>query len=80
MMFRGLLSNRYIQWMSFTNRPPIQPLFYVFWNFLGVQKWQKSISGSDKTKIFIYKVPFTFHPSVGLMHNSTTAKEKQKKD
>ena len=40
--------------------------------------WQNSTSRSAKTKIFIYKVTFPLQPLVGLMHNSTTAKEQQK--
>ena len=40
------------------------------------------VSGSDKTsftetEIFIYKVPFTLHSLVELVHNSTNAKEQK---
>ena len=41
-------------------------------------EWQKSNSKSDKTMIFIDKVPFTLLMLVGLMHNSTTKKEQKK--
>ena len=37
----------------------------------------KLFSGSDKTKIFLYKVASTLHPLVALVHNSTTTKEQR---
>ena len=43
--------------------------------FSGFLKWQNPISGSNKPEIFIYKVPFTFHSLVELIHNSTNAKK-----
>ena len=46
-VFRGLLSNQNIQWMSLTNKPGNQLRFYVFGKFSVVLKCQKSISGSD---------------------------------
>ena len=58
-VFRGLLPNHDIQWVKLTEIPHIHTKFYVLGNFWGVRKWQNSIFGSDKTKIFIYKVPFT---------------------
>ena len=79
-VFRGLLSNRDIQWMKCTERPHNHTKFYVLGNFLGVRKWQNSSSGSDKTKNLIYKVPFTLHTLVELIHNSTNAKEHKKSD
>ena len=75
-MFRGLLSNRDIQWVKLTKTYSIF-FFNVFGNFSGVRKWRNSISGSDETKIFIYKVPFTLHSLVELIHNSTNAKEQK---
>ena len=77
-VFRGLLSNHYIQWISFTNKPRNQPPIYVFWNLSGVRKWPNSISGSDKTTIFIYNVPFTLHPLIRLMQNITNTQELNK--
>ena len=60
--------------MNLTNRPDNHKLIF-FWNFLGFRKKQNSISGSKKTNICIDKLPFTLHLLVGLIHNSTTAKE-----
>ena len=76
-MFRGLLSSRDIQWMKLTKRPHNNTKFYVFEKFSGVRKWRNSSSGSHKTKIFIYKVPFIHHLLVELFHNSTNAKEQK---
>ena len=39
------------------------------------EKRRNCNSGSVKTKIFIDKVPFTLPMLVGVMHNSTTAKQ-----
>ena len=61
--------------MNLTKRPSNHVKFYVLGKNLGFRESQNSKSGSHKTKIFIEKVPFTFHPLVGLMHNSTTLKE-----
>ena len=58
-VFRGLLPNHDIQWVKLTEIPHIHTKFYVLGIFWGVRKWQNSIFGSDETKIFIYKVPFT---------------------
>ena len=55
----------------------INKKFYVFGKFSGVWKWRNYISGSDKTKIFIYKVPFTLHSLGELIHYSTNAKEQK---
>ena len=77
-VFRGSLSNSYLQWTNLTNRPKNHTQFYIFGNFPAIRKWQNSSSGRDKTKMFIDKVPFTLHPCVGLMHNSITAKEQKK--
>ena len=74
-VFKGSLSNCYIHWINLSKRPGNHAQFYVFGNFSGLREWRNSNSGSDKTKIFIDKAPFTLHPLVGLMHNSTTAKE-----
>ena len=74
-MFSGLLSNRDIQWMKLTKRPHNHSKLYFLEKFSCVQKWQNSSSGSDKIKIFIYKVSFTLHLLVELIHNSTIAKE-----
>ena len=80
-VFRGLLSNRDIQWVKLLKTPHIHTqLFYVLWNLSGVRKWQNSISGSDKIEIFIYKVSFTLHSVVKLIHNSTNEKEPKKSD
>ena len=48
--------------------------FYYFEKLSGFWKQQNSNSWIDKTKTIIYKVPFTVHLMVGLMHNSTTPK------
>ena len=48
------------------------PDLEIMWS---VWESRNSKSGSHKTKIFIDEVPFTFHPLVGLMHNTTTSKE-----
>ena len=37
-VFRGSLSNRYIQWMNLTNRPGKHTQFHIFGNFQGVWK------------------------------------------
>ena len=63
--------------MNLTNRPGNHTQFYIFGHFSGFWKCQNSNSGSDKTKIFIDKGPFTLHPLVGLMQNSTTAREQK---
>ena len=76
-VFWGLLSNHDLQWIKLTKRLHIYTKIYVFGNFSGVRKWQNSSSGSDETKIFIYKVPFTLHPLVELIQNSTNAKEQK---
>ena len=62
--------------MKFTKKPVNHTQFYVKQKnrFLGVTKL---FFRSDKTKMFIYKVFFTLHPSVTLMHNSNTAKEQK---
>ena len=72
----GSLSNRYIQGMNLTNRPSKHTQFYILDFF--------QVSGSDKAPIplltklrFVLTLPFTLHPLVGLMHNSTNAKEQQ---
>ena len=57
--------------------PHIHTKFYVLGNFSGFLKWQNSISGSDKTEIFIYRVPCTIHSLVELIHNSANAKEQK---
>ena len=62
---------------GFVFKPNIHTKFYVLGTFSGFQKQQSSISGSDKTDIFIYKVPFTLHLLVELTHNSTNAKEQK---
>ena len=77
-VFWGLLTNRDIQWIKLTKRPYNHTNFYIFWNFSGVRKWLNSSSGSDETKLLIYKVPFTLHPLVELIHNTTNAKEQKK--
>ena len=77
-VFWGLLSNFSIQWIKLTKRPYNHTKFFVLVNFSGFRKWQNSSSGSDETKIFIYKVPFTVHPLVELIHNSTNPKCLQK--
>ena len=46
--------------------------FLVFW------KQQNSNSGSNKTSIFIDKVPFTLHTWIGLTDTNTDAKEEEK--
>ena len=74
-MFSGLMSNRDIQLMKLTKRRHNHTKLYFLGNFSCVRKWQNSSSGSDKTKIFIYKVSFTLHLLVELIHNSTIAKE-----
>ena len=79
-VFRGLLSNRHIQWMKLTKRTHIHTKFNVLENWSGVRKWQNSSSGNDKTKIFIYKVPFTLHPVFELINNITKAKKQKKLD
>ena len=79
-VFRGLLSNHDIQWVKLTQTPQIHTKFYILGNFSGFQKWQNSISGSDETEIFIYKVPFTLHLLVELIHNSTICKRTKKLD
>ena len=55
-----------------------QTVTYIFGNFSGFREWQISNYRSDKTKIFIDKVPITPHPSVGLIHKSATSKEQKK--
>ena len=74
---RGLLSKCDIQWVKLTKTPHIHTKFYILGNFSGFRKWQNSISQSDKTEISIYKVPFTLHALVELIHNSTNAKEQK---
>ena len=64
--------------MNLTNRPGNITQIYILRKILCFRKWQNSSSGSDKTKIFIEKVPFTLHQLVGLMHNRTNAKEQKK--
>ena len=77
-VFRGLLSNGDIQWIKLTKRPLNHTTIFVLGNFSRFRKWQNSSSGSDETKIFfIYKVPFTLHLLVELIHNSTNAKEQK---
>ena len=58
-----------------TTRPSNHVKFYVLGKKLGFRESQNYKSESNKTKIFIDKVPITFHPLVGLMHNRTTSKE-----
>ena len=61
-----------------------QTVTYNEWNWpkhlIFKLNWGNSISGSDKTEIFIYKVPFTLHLLVELIHNRTIAKEQKKLD
>ena len=66
---------KYIPDKALTNRPGNHKQRYAFRNFSGFKEWQKSNSGSDTTKIFIVKVPFTLHMLVGLMNNRTAAKK-----
>ena len=62
--------------MNLTNNPGNYTQFHIFEIF--------QLSGSkdspipDQTKICIDKLTFTLHLLVGLMHNSTTAKEPKK--
>ena len=77
-VYRGLLSNRDIQWVKLIKTIHIHTQFYFLGNFSGVRKWRNSISGSDKIEIFIYKVSFTLLSVVELIHNSTNAKEQKK--
>ena len=49
-----------------------------FWKIFRFPEVTNPISGSDKTEIFIYKVPFTLQLLVELIHNSTNAKEQKK--
>ena len=79
-VWRGLLSNRDIQWVKLIKTPHIRTTFYFLGIFSGFRKWQNFISGSDKTEIFIYKVPFTLHSMVEVIHNSTNAKEQKNSD
>ena len=60
---------------KFTKQPGNHTKFYIFEIISYFPKWQNSDSGSDKTKIFMDKVPITLQPLVALMHNSTTIKE-----
>ena len=63
--------------MNLTKKPGNITQIYIFRKKLCFRKGQNSSSGSDKTKIFIDKVPFTLHQLVGLMHNRTNAKEQK---
>ena len=58
---------------DFNTRNHVQ--FYVFEKNIGVRESQNSNSRNHKTEIFIDNVPFTLHPLVGLLPNSTTSKE-----
>ena len=51
----------------------------MFWEIIRMSGSITPFPECDETKIFIYKVPFTLHPLVGLMHNSTTAEKKKHK-
>ena len=57
--------------------PHIHTKSYILGNFSGFRKWRNSISGRDKTEIFIYKVLFTLYSLVERIHNSTNAKEQK---
>ena len=72
---RSSSSNGYIQWSNLTFRPRNHVQFYVFEKNIGVRESQNSNSRDHKTEIFIDNVPFTLHPLVGLLPNSTTSKE-----
>ena len=64
-----------MQWSNLTFRPRNHVQFYVFEKNIGVRESQNSNSRNHKTEIFIDNVPFTLHPLVGLLPNSTTSKE-----
>ena len=46
-VFRGSLSNSYLQWTNLTNRPKNHTQFYMFEIFPAVWKWQNSSSRRD---------------------------------
>ena len=70
------MPNHYIHWMNFIFKKPLNHTkFYAFWKLLGFREWQNCFPEVKKLTFFIYKVHFTLHPLVALMHNTTTAKE-----
>ena len=77
LVIRGTQCNCYIIWeiwpkdLLIVYNLMFLDFLFLFW------KWQTSISGSDKSSIFIDKVPFSLHPWIGLIDNNTTKKEQQ---
>ena len=61
--------------MKLIKTPHIYTKFYVLGNFPSFRKCRNSISGSEETDIFIYKVPFTLHSLIELIHNSKRRKK-----
>ena len=61
--------------MNLTDIPGNHTDFFYFWNFFRFPEVTKLQFRKNKTRIGIDKLPFTLHLLIGLMHNSTTAKE-----